>query len=83
MKGRFQDNFEFVQWFKKFFDANFDGNRHDARSQTGMYLALAGKSSHFPAHAFKRQGSAAKSRPEAEIVDANDALKVALPHLDL
>lgn len=25
MKGRFQDNFEFLQWFKKFFDANFDG----------------------------------------------------------
>ena len=22
VKGRFQDNFEFVQWFKKFFDAN-------------------------------------------------------------
>lgn len=25
MKGRFQDNFEFVQWFKKFFDANYQG----------------------------------------------------------
>ena len=23
VKGRFQDNFEFVQWFKKFFDANY------------------------------------------------------------
>lgn len=22
MKGKFQDNFEFIQWFKKFFDAN-------------------------------------------------------------
>jgi len=22
VKGKFQDNFEFVQWFKKFFDAN-------------------------------------------------------------
>ena len=22
IKGRFQDNFEFLQWFKKFFDAN-------------------------------------------------------------
>lgn len=22
MKGRFQDNFEFLQWFKKFYDAN-------------------------------------------------------------
>merc|ERR1719189_1442462 len=38
VKGRFQENFEFIQWFKKFFDANelegsiiYDamvGNRH-------------------------------------------------------
>lgn len=26
-KGRFQDNFEFAQWFKKFYDANCDGSR--------------------------------------------------------
>jgi len=25
VKARFQDNFEFVQWFKKFFDANYTG----------------------------------------------------------
>jgi len=25
VKGKFQDNFEFVQWFKKFFDANYNG----------------------------------------------------------
>ena len=30
IKGRFQDNFEFVQWFKKFFDANYDGAEYDA-----------------------------------------------------
>lgn len=30
IKGRFQDNFEFLQWFKKFFDANFDGKEYDA-----------------------------------------------------
>ena len=29
VKGRFQDNFEFVQWFKKFFDANYAGNDYD------------------------------------------------------
>ncbi|KAM6954189.1 microtubule-associated protein RP/EB family member 3b isoform 2-T2 [Aplochiton taeniatus] len=29
VKGRFQDNFEFVQWFKKFFDANYDGKEYD------------------------------------------------------
>lgn len=30
IKGRFQDNFEFVQWFKKFFDANYDGRSYSA-----------------------------------------------------
>ncbi|XP_010866671.1 microtubule-associated protein RP/EB family member 3b isoform X3 [Esox lucius] len=29
VKGRFQDNFEFIQWFKKFFDANYDGKDYD------------------------------------------------------
>ncbi|XP_068231264.1 microtubule-associated protein RP/EB family member 1-like [Palaemon carinicauda] len=29
-KGKFQDNFEFLQWFKKFFDANYDGSEYDA-----------------------------------------------------
>ncbi|KAK9307961.1 hypothetical protein QLX08_001873 [Tetragonisca angustula] len=33
VKGRFQDNFEFLQWFKKFFDANY--------SRTEPYDALA------------------------------------------
>merc|ERR1719461_655412 len=38
VKGRFQDNFEFVQWFKKFFDANYEGDEYDgaqARAQVG------------------------------------------------
>lgn len=30
MKARFQDNFEFLQWFKKFFDANYDGREYNA-----------------------------------------------------
>lgn len=29
VKGRFQDNFEFLQWFKKFFDANYDGREYN------------------------------------------------------
>ncbi|XP_058834370.1 microtubule-associated protein RP/EB family member 1-like [Topomyia yanbarensis] len=32
VKGRFQDNFEFLQWFKKFFDANYDGKEYDAQA---------------------------------------------------
>lgn len=36
VKGRFQDNFEFCQWFKKFFDANYDGSEsYDADAMRG------------------------------------------------
>ncbi|XP_044020916.1 microtubule-associated protein RP/EB family member 1 isoform X2 [Aphidius gifuensis] len=35
IKGRFQDNFEFLQWFKKFFDANYDGVEYDAFEARG------------------------------------------------
>ena len=36
VKGRFQDNFEFLQWFKKFFDANYAGNEaYDALAMRG------------------------------------------------
>jgi RP/EB family microtubule-associated protein len=29
MKAKFQDNFEFLQWWKKFFDANYDGHEYN------------------------------------------------------
>lgn len=35
IKGRFQDNFEFLQWFKKFFDANYDGREYEAYKARG------------------------------------------------
>ena len=35
IKGRFQDNFEFLQWFKKFFDANYDGSPYDGFAERG------------------------------------------------
>merc|ERR1719304_28576 len=35
VKGRFQDNFEFIQWFKKFFDANWDGSDYAALEMRG------------------------------------------------
>jgi len=34
-KGKFQDNFEFCQWFKKFFDANYGGHEYDALAVRG------------------------------------------------
>jgi len=47
IKGRFQDNFEFLQWFKKFFDANYDGREYDAlltRENVPMGLGAANTS---------------------------------------
>lgn len=35
VKGRFQDNFEFIQWFKKFFDANYQGQPYDPIAARG------------------------------------------------
>merc|ERR1719266_2247235 len=35
VNGRFQDNFEFIQWFKKFFDANYGGQEYDALGMRG------------------------------------------------
>lgn len=35
VKGRFQDNFEFLQWFKKFFDANYDGRSYNPSEARG------------------------------------------------
>ncbi|XP_070555478.1 microtubule-associated protein RP/EB family member 3-like isoform X21 [Ptychodera flava] len=36
VKGRFQDNFEFVQWFKKYFDANYKGTDYDPVEARGQ-----------------------------------------------
>lgn len=42
MKGKFQDNFEFVQWFKKFFDANYDGKEYDPEAaRLGQEIAAS------------------------------------------
>ncbi|XP_052219371.1 microtubule-associated protein RP/EB family member 1-like isoform X1 [Dreissena polymorpha] len=44
VKGKFQDNFEFVQWFKKFFDANYQGQEYDAvAAREGQPLGGSGK----------------------------------------
>ena len=57
VKGRFQDNFEFVQWFKKFFDANYDGSEYDpVNARGGEPLGPGGK---------KASPSTAMSRPAA------------------
>merc|ERR1719369_378391 len=60
-KQKFQDNFEFLQWFKNFFDANYSGDEYDAfvargGAQMGMGGARAPTGS-------KSTGAAARPGP--------------------
>ncbi|KAI3386185.1 hypothetical protein SNEBB_002711 [Seison nebaliae] len=45
IKGRFQDNFEFLQWFKKFYDANDKGYFYDPL-EARQYQQLGPSNSH-------------------------------------
>ncbi|XP_067249791.1 microtubule-associated protein RP/EB family member 1a isoform X2 [Chanodichthys erythropterus] len=73
VKGKFQDNFEFVQWFKKFFDANYDGKEYDpaaarqgqemAANQSPAAAATANKPRK-PSAAPQRSAAAPKSAPK-------------------
>merc|ERR1712241_601123 len=50
IKGRFQDNFEFLQWFKKFFDANYQGQEYDPlAARNGVEVGGTGGSRMAPA----------------------------------
>jgi len=47
VKARFQDNFEFLQWFKKFFDSNYDGHSYNALEARGnIPLGVSAPGSH-------------------------------------
>ncbi|KAG7281081.1 hypothetical protein CRUP_027618 [Coryphaenoides rupestris] len=50
-KGKFQDNFEFIQWFKKFFDANYDQKEYDpVAARQGQQTAAVPKTKGGAAH---------------------------------
>lgn len=40
MKAKFQDNFEFLQWFKKFYDANNCGYDYNPLESRGGEVSL-------------------------------------------
>ncbi|XP_044313596.1 microtubule-associated protein RP/EB family member 1 [Drosophila rhopaloa] len=62
IKGRFQDNFEFLQWFRKFFDANYDGRAYDpVAARNGVTMGFG--ASHFGP---KGQKSSPKSTPRCQ-----------------
>lgn len=77
VKGRFQDNFEFVQWFKKFFDANWDGKDYDPlAAREGLPLcANEGKQS----SGIAKPAAVAAARPAVARVAAPVPVKQAAP----
>ncbi|XP_059908207.1 microtubule-associated protein RP/EB family member 1-like isoform X1 [Gadus macrocephalus] len=52
IKGKFQENFEFVQWFKKFFEANYDQRDYDpVAARHGQETSAFTSASNTPAKA--------------------------------
>lgn len=70
IKGRFQDNFEFLQWFKKFFDANYGGEPYDAHGvRGGSELGVAKKGGAVS------NGAMLKPRPAPSRIASNGSYK--------
>ena len=67
VKGRFQDNFEFLQWFKRFFDANYQGQDYDPVGSRGGAEASTGGAgrSRMPMASSNGHSRAPVSRPAA------------------
>ncbi|XP_041955350.1 microtubule-associated protein RP/EB family member 1b isoform X2 [Alosa alosa] len=68
VKGKFQDNFEFVQWFKKFFDANYDGKDYDpVEARQGQDSAPVSSPAVPALNKPKKVMAAAPQRPAAKV----------------
>merc|ERR1719244_1324946 len=70
VKGKFQDNFEFLQWFKKFFDANYGGQDYDALAMRGGEEVGSGGKASRPAP----RPAPAAARPPASRAPANGGM---------
>lgn len=73
VKGRFQDNFEFLQWFKKFFDANYQGTEYDPLGMRGGE-SLGGGGTNAP-----RGGTLMTRKPAAAAAHGSPTKTVAKP----
>ncbi|XP_029912222.1 microtubule-associated protein RP/EB family member 1-like isoform X2 [Myripristis murdjan] len=82
-KAKFQDNFEFLQWFKKFFDANWDLKEYDpvaARQGQEMLTpspamvasSKSGKTTSAPVAPLKKSPKAKSVQSEAQRPTAAD-----------
>lgn len=69
VKARFQDNFEFLQWFKKFFDSNYDGHSYNALEARGNIPLGSGNpmssGSHLSSSSQSFGGNVRSSKPVA------------------
>ncbi|XP_065183250.1 microtubule-associated protein RP/EB family member 1-like [Sycon ciliatum] len=63
IKGRFQDNIEFVQWFKRLFDVNYDGKEYDGLAARGGLVVGDGTGT----------GGGGASRPRTGIASSSTA----------
>jgi RP/EB family microtubule-associated protein len=73
LKAKFQENFEFLQWFKKFFDANYEEHDYDAVSARGgeeFPAVLPGGKAPPPARAAPRPAVPSTTRRSAGITSA-------------
>lgn len=83
IKGRFQDNFEFLQWFKKFFDANYDGRVYDGyEARGGILLGSGGSDGNVGNTAAPRPKPPQASRPLPQPKQSGEYLpkKIAVYH---
>lgn len=76
VKGKFQDNFEFVQWFKKFFDANYDGKEYDPAAARQGQETAANQS---PAAATANKPKKPSSAPQRSAAAPKSAAPKAAP----
>ena len=74
--GRFQDNFEYLQWFKKFFDANYDGSEYDALGVRGGIELGKGLPGAAPPNA---RGSKMPTKARAQARNADHGKRAAVP----
>ena len=66
VKGRFQDNFEFMQWFNKFFMANYDGSTYNAYEVRGCVALGSGGSRAPVGNGIHKTSTTRGSRPSLD-----------------
>ncbi|XP_023162309.1 microtubule-associated protein RP/EB family member 1-like [Drosophila hydei] len=72
IKGRFQDNFEFLQWFRKFFNANNKGKAYNAlAARDGLPMGFGPSSGKGPSQSARSVYSAHQVRTRTFVSDAH------------